>query len=450
MVSFRRFRFAGAMAGLLVAACSASPGPGGLDPASGGASATGGTLPVSGSGGSVPRAGTTGIGGSAGSLVVAGNTSSGGTGGEAKVCDAVMAVSRPLLPTVSILVDNSSSMFETDPPAWPLLYGALMDPTSGVLHALESQVRFGFAAFKGSTSASTEASATCASWTEVAPALDNRAAIDAAYEPIEATWSPGTKWETPTAHAINKAVADLAAFNADPPGPKYILLVTDGNPNTCATLDPQCGQDFAIKAVQDAAAQGIGLFILGLGDIVAQPNNGCPTSARCGLLHLQDMANAGVAAAVQAPPTCDDPLSPDCQYKYAGCNPDQLLTATYTPDAPDVGLPFAVDTRNANAQAELTTTLTGLLNSVVSCTFDMNQYVTGDPTNSSVTLNGSPLTFGDTAGGWLLEPNKYQVTLQGTACEAFKAASAEQGGSGAVVSITFFCDAEGNPITEPR
>ncbi|HEY3500423.1 MAG TPA: vWA domain-containing protein, partial [Polyangiaceae bacterium] len=442
MTSFARLRFAGASGFLFaVAACSAGgdrPGSGGLDP-SGGSSGSGGSLPLAGNAGTAPKGGSGG--GSAGTLAIAGNTSSGGSGGEAKVCDAITATSHPLVPTVTLLVDNSSSMFETEPPAWPLLYGALMDPTAGVLQGLQNRVRFGFAAFKGSTVESTEASPMCASWTEVPPAIDNRAAIDAAYEPIESTWSPGTKWETPTAHAINKAAADLVAFTADPPGPKYILLVTDGNPNTCAKLDPQCGQDQAIKAVQDAAAQGIGLFILGLGDIVAQPNNGCPTSARCGLLHLQDMANAGVAAPVQPPPTCDDPASPDCQYKYAGCHePDKLLTATYTPAAPDVGIPFAVDTRNANAQVELATTLTGLLSDVVSCTFDMNAIVTGDPTNSAVVLEGTPLTYGDTAGGWILEPNGYQVTLQGTACEQFKSAS--MGGSDVNVSITFYCDAE--------
>jgi hypothetical protein len=434
---------------LAAAACSAGGGGTALPESNGGASGTAGGISVSGTGGSVPRAGTGGVGGSGGSLVVAGNTSTGGNGGAPMVCDAVTATSRPLTPTVVLLVDNSSSMFETDPPAWPLLYGALMDPTDGVLQGLQSKVRFGFAAYKGSTTASTEDDVACANWTEVAPALDNRAAIDAAYEPIAATWSQGTKWETPTAHAIRQATADLVAYNPDPPGPKYILLVTDGNPNTCEVLDPQCGQDFSIKATQDAAAQGVGLFILGIGDIVAQPNNGCPTSARCGLSHLQDMANAGVGAPVVPPPTCDDPSSPDCQYKYAGCNPGQLLTATYTPAAPDVGIPFTVDTRNANAQTELATTLTGLLSTVVSCTFDMNAYVTGDPTNSEVLLNGAPLAYGDTAAGWTLEANKYQVTLQGTACETFKSAS--MGGGQVDVSITFFCDpVTGAPIAEPR
>jgi hypothetical protein len=239
------------------------------------------------------------------------------------------------------------------------------------------------------------------------------------------------------------AAADLAAYMPDPPGPKFILLVTDGNPNTCMVLDPQCGQDLSIKAAQDAYAQGIGLFALGIGDIVAQPNAGCPTSARCGRDHLQDLANAGVGAGVRPTPSCDpDWTASGCTFKHESCNQGQTLSATYTSMAPDVGTPFQVDTRNADAQAELVSTLTGLLANVISCTVEMDAVVTGDPALGTVTVGGAPVTYAD-PNGWSLDmTTRYSVTLEGSACETFKA--------GAELHIAFPCDPGGNPIAVRR
>ena len=296
-------------------ACSPSRGGGGGVGDNGGDDGGGGD---SGSGGTIPQGGAgTGAGG-IGGAIPQGGANNGGTG---NVCDSLDVSSKPVTPTVMILVDNSSSMFETMPPAWPILYSALMVPTDGAVKALEGKIHFGFVSYKGSTTASTETSEACADMTnQVAPALNNHAAIDAVYSAI--TWTPGTKWETPTGHAITRAAQTLAAFNPDPPGPKHILLVTDGNPNTCATLDPQCGQDFSIKAAQDAFALGISTFAFGIGDIVAQPNAGCSTNARCGSMHLQDMANAGLGLPVQAPPD---------GFKYEPCNIGQVLNATYSP-----------------------------------------------------------------------------------------------------------------------
>jgi hypothetical protein len=428
---------------VLIAACSAGTDGSGRDLTGGnGGTSTGGTLSVGGSSASGGTGGATGGTGGAvigqGGALSVGGASMGGSAG-VPICQDFSVVPTKQIPTVMLLVDNSSSMFETMPPAWPILYNALMDPATGVVQALDAEIRFGFAAFKGSTTASTEDAAACAMWAKVEPAFDNRDAIDAAYKPI--TWSPGTKWETPTPHAINQAVADLTAYNPDPPGPKYILLVTDGNPNTCAALDPQCGQDLSIKAAQDAYAAGIGLFAMGIGDIVAQPNNGCPTSGRCGALHLQDLANAGIGAPVQPPPGCEDPADPNCQFKYAGCNPGNLLLATYTAAAPDVGVPFSVDTRNADAQTELVSTLTGLLANVISCTVEMDAVVVGNPASGIVTVGGSNVAYDD-PDGWVLDmETKYIVTLQGAACEAFR--------GGGALDIKFPCVMD-IPIVEPR
>lgn len=425
---------------------NSASGSGGVTAAAGATSGgAGGPTSAAGAGGTAGGAAGSGAsaGGSAGMVAAAGMA-----GASPGICEKLDVVSTPQIPTVELLVDTSSSMWETMPPAWPLLYGALMDPTNGVVAPLQSQIRFGFASYKGAQGTS-ESDPACAVMTTVDPALDNHDAIDAVYQMVGDSYDEyktehytTPKWETPTDYAIDYATNVLANYMPTPPGKKYILLVTDGNPNTCVVLDPQCGQDLAIKATQDAYAQGIGLFVLGVGDIVVQPNNGCPSDARCGLLHLQDLANAGVGAGVQPVPGCDDWHASGCTFPHDACNQDQMLLATYTPDSPNVGMPFAVDTSGSNATAELVDSLSSLLNNAVSCTVDMDAIVTGDPALGLVSLDGSPLAYND-PNGWILESDAYSVTLQGSACATFK-----KGGSS--LSITFPCDPSGKPIAVHR
>jgi hypothetical protein len=420
--------------------CGDAGGKGtGLSGGDGGSSAQSGSAgSVAATGGGGTSSGSTGKGGT-GTIQVGG--SGGGTSGSAgagPVCNSLTAKSTLIVPTVLLLVDNSSSMFdENGSPvtAWSLLYDALMDPADGVVKPLASDIRFGFASYKGHQ-ASSETDMACATMTPATPtyALDNYAAIDTVYAMLGSETNNGTKWETPTGHAITRVLPSLVAFQADPPGPKYILLVTDGNPNTCKTIDPQCGQDRTIAAVQAAWAQGVGTFVIGIGDIVTSPDNGCNDQSRCGKEHLQDVANAGMGLPVQAPPT---------DYKYQPCVQSETgdVVATYAAagETPGTAPYFAT-----NDGAMLRKNLGDLLFGVASCTFDLDAVVTGDPRRSNVTLDGDALGFGDTAGGWTLEDNKYQVTLQGSACEKYRS------GDGHDVSIQFLCDEMGMPVAEPR
>jgi hypothetical protein len=198
-------------------------------------------------------------------------------------------------PTVLLLVDGSSSMFEAMNS--DLAYEALMSPESGVVAEFETRVRFGFMAFHGTSTGTSETDPTCAMLASSDFALDNHAAIDEVYAADLASYVLGTKWETPTGHTVGRAATALDAFSAEPPGRKYILLLTDGSPNTCVTFDPQCGQDVAIRAVQDAYALGIRTLVAGVGDF-ANDNLNCDGYARCGLDYVQDIANAGVGALV--------------------------------------------------------------------------------------------------------------------------------------------------------
>jgi hypothetical protein len=411
----------------LVACSAGASGPGG------GVGDDGGGTSGTGTGG-VPLGGTAGTitGGTAGTIP-GGGANNGGTG---NVCDELHVEPKPVTPTVLVLVDNSSSMFEPRAELWDALYNALMDDM-GPIALLQDRIRFGFASYKGLANngqpvATSETDPACAEVTSVPYAFNNFGAIDTAYTALGASYVQGVKWETPTGHAITRVVPDLVAYEADPPGPKIILLVTDGNPNTCRVLDPQCGQDQTIKAVQDAYAAGIGTFVLGIGDIVGA-NTGCvPAQMRCGINHLTDIANAGQGQPVIQPPA---------EYVYQQCVAGPMggagmLTATY---APTGGTLTPLTATNAAAIAPA---LQGLLNGFVSCTVEMDAIVRGEAARGTVIVTPKMgqernVANNDQADGWMLEPNNYQVTLLGQACEDLK-----NGGS---VDISFPCG-----VAEPR
>jgi hypothetical protein len=225
--------------------------------------------------------------GGGGSSGTGGSGGSGNTGG---------------VPVVMMLIDGSSSMFEPRTSYWDPAYEALMDSEDGALTEYADRIRFGLAVYQGSKTPSSEPDPACATISTSSIALDNSAAIDTIYKGVGDAFVLNTKYETPTGHAVNRLTTTLSGYDPDPPGPKYLVLVTDGNPNTCATLDPQCGQDIAIKAVQDARAAGIRTLVLGMGDILTV-NSGCtPAVMNCGTAHLQDLANAGLGLGVGAQP----------------------------------------------------------------------------------------------------------------------------------------------------
>jgi hypothetical protein len=423
-------------------ACSAGGGrTGGVgDDEVGGRSGTG-------TGGALPLGGTSGSNnGGTGAIIQGGSNNNGGTG---NVCDELTVSSRPVTPTVMMLVDNSSSMYPPDSVGlWDGLYQALMNPTTGAVKPLESKIRFGFASFRGKDGVAVpETDNSCAeietvgtvTQATVAPALDNHAAIDAVYTAIgtQGRNPDNAQWETPTGHAINRIAATLANFEADPPGPKFILLVTDGNPNTCLVGDPQCGSDVSIKAVQDAYAAGIGTIALGVGAIV-NSNAGCePTDAyRCGALHLQDIANAGTGQPVEPPPM--NYWYQNCATAQSGTHPGTPLSTYAAPGGGGMS-PYYEASDPGLIRAQLQALLAG----VISCTLDMDAIVTGDYMRGTVTIKPEsggerPVTPNDQADGWVLEPNKFQVTLTGQACADYKAGNAD-------VHISFPCG-----VAEPR
>jgi hypothetical protein len=428
--------------------------------ASGGAAVTGGAGgagAVAGAGGSAASAGTGSgaMSGAGGSLAPTGGTggasAAGGSAG-AGVCQELAVVPTPQIPIVAIVVDNSSSMYEPRAELFDRLYDALMNPTTGAIKPLEDKVRFGFSSFRSPDETRVpETDDSCAEIVSVPYALTNFAAIDERYKEVGLDGrhptgcgatpnEPGcgeTDWETPTGHSLRRIAADLAAFPADPPGSKkYILFVTDGTPNTCMVANPNCGQDLALKTIQDAYAAGVGTFVVGIGNIT-RDNPGCTlASMRCGDDHLQDVANAGTGQPVAPPPMSY--WYEQCPAQASGVNPG-TPQATYAADATLAGTsPFYT----ATTADELRTALNGLLSDVISCTVEMDAKVTGNPALGTVTVGGTPVNYSD-PDGWTLDMTTlYTVTLQGAACETFK--------SGAVLNIEFPCDPSGNPIAVRR
>jgi hypothetical protein len=293
----------------------AGTGAGGTGGAAG-AGASGGTGEAgagnAGEGSTTGGAAGAGAGGGAGEGGGAGSSTA-GTGGSSGASGET--------PTVAVLLDGSSSMFEPRELLWDALHVALMDPTNGAIPAFDQELRLGFNVFRGSHVQHEENDPECAAITSVSYAVDNAPAIGDIYDLLSGDYVVGVKWETPTGHALNRVASALAAESVADGGDKYIVLITDGNPNTCGTLDPQCGQDLVVKAVQDAYALGIRTLVFGLGDVLL-PNGGCdPSLMPCGPVHLQDIANAGLGLPVASPPP---------YYYVTPCVVDGILTATYS------------------------------------------------------------------------------------------------------------------------
>src|SRR5262249_10256949 len=141
-------------------------------------------------------------------------------------------------------------------------------------------VKFGLSLY--SSKNGTQSGAKCPVLHEVTSAISN-------YQAIEAVYGPAKPYkDTPTGDSINAITAELVTL---PPGPKYILLVADGLPDTCPDPNPAnnkaqaAANAYTVKAAQDAYAQGIGIIMMGVSTDIAPQ-------------HLQDMANAGAGKPV--------------------------------------------------------------------------------------------------------------------------------------------------------
>jgi hypothetical protein len=171
------------------------------------------------------------------------------------------------------------------------------------------------------------------------------------------------------------------------PGPKVIVLATDGEPDTCAQPNPQNGQPESIAAAQAAFGKGIETYVISVGSGVS-------------LNHLQDMANAGKGLTVGG-----------------------SQNATYY---------------QANNQASLVSAFNEIIYGVRSCVFTLDGKVdAAEAGKGVVTLDGKALGYND-PNGWKLNPPS-EVELVGTACSAIKSGDHK-------VAIDFPCGVYSPPV----
>lgn len=323
-----------------------------------------------------------------------------GTGG-APGCIDLDVDFTPQVPTVLLLIDRSGSMTAEgsfgaavqaavddgsytlgDCPAnndwrWNVVRDVLMSPTKGVVKPLEDRVRFGMSLYssrngqiKPGNSGPVEVDPTkmCPELIEVPIALGNHQAM------LDELKCSDISDDTPTGESLLAAAATLAAFKE--PGPKVIVLATDGEPDNC-----EC-PDFGGRVPDKCKAAGVPDQIKA--DVVATAGQihaddvtihviNVSTPGNVGLQqHLADVAMAGGGEV------------------YPGFSPGALSAA-----------------------------FEDIIDGVRSCVIDLDgEIAKGKESSGTVTLDGDALALDDD-DGWRVN-NPSQIELLGEACEAIK------------------------------
>src|SRR5436190_14827510 len=237
---------------LLLWGCSAgvkpsTTGTAGTGPGTGGNQGTAGTQ---GRGGTGP-----GIAGFGGSII---------TNPAAGSCQTTDFMFEPKIPTVYLVVDRSGSMFDclsttgnVEPMCGANNQGSLMDTSwyklkeaaRAVLTSLEHGVHFGFATIWGTNPMQGGMCPPLQGMIadKVAPAADNATPIMSLYDSLPAqpnTTQSGMKFETPASETLEIIGKELMGLTT--PGDKYILFITDGQPDYCDDSNSLCAPDSVI------------------------------------------------------------------------------------------------------------------------------------------------------------------------------------------------------------
>ncbi|HET7541599.1 MAG TPA: vWA domain-containing protein [Polyangiaceae bacterium] len=297
------------------------------------------------------------------------------------VCEAVTVAIDDLRPALTLVVDQSFSMGfhypDNESPAtrWSLVGDALFDPTFGVVKQFEASVRFGIAFFTGHSMSG----GMCPILNEEPARVRNYAALSTLYRSL------APDGDTPTGEALQQIVTELSQSPSQ--GPRSILLVTDGNPDTCAMPNPDLGQPEAVAAVQRAYKTGIDVYVLGISNGIAGEN-------------LQQLANAGKG---------------------------RPLDLVWGVDA-GAAEPFQASGNVLGLAAQLAE----ILNRIPLCEVHLRRDVSvSEITSAHVLLDGQPLAYSIANGYVLADPRR--LVIVGQACEALKA-------GGRQLSVRISCD----------
>src|SRR6478609_5958660 len=297
-------------------------------------------------------------------------------------CESVSVAIDELRPALTLVVDQSLSMrsrYPDDPsPAtrWSLVGDALFEPTNGVVKRFESSVRFGIAFF---TSHGGFVGGVCPIMNEVPAQTRNYSALNMLYRSL------APDGDTPTGDALEQVVSELKSIPSQ--GPQSILLVTDGNPDSCLQANPDQGQPQAVAAAQRAFGAGIELYVLGISNGIAGQN-------------LQQLANAGLG---------------------------RPIDSVWGVDA-DAAQPFQA----SDSVVGLTAQLAELLNRIPLCEVGLRRDVApGEAASAHVLLDGQPLEYSG-VDGYVLKDARH-LAIVGKACDAVKA-------GGRQLSVRIACD----------
>jgi hypothetical protein len=308
----------------------------------------------------------------------------GGTGGDASCADINVTLAK-ITPTVLLLIDQSGSMTDFEYPAdsgitrWEALRQALIDPATGIVKQLQNDVSFGVALY------SWKRSGMCPNVTNVPWKVGNYASIFNIYA------DAGTIDNTPTAESIMSVIGfnDAGVLNgkgfaaAHTPGPKILVLATDGDPDMCSDPDSngdQAPRQFTVWATQRTYDAGIPTYVISVGEDID-------------LAHQKQVANAG-----------------------QGQNPNTGDAAVYRP----------------TNKTALVNALNKVILGVRSCKFTLNgSVVAGTENKGVVTLNGTPLTYNDSNGWKLNSPTELEFV--GNSCKTLQTTLDAQ------VSVRFPC-----------
>ncbi len=371
------FLVAAATGALLFGALGCSAG---VRMSSAGSGGSGNTIGSGGSGGSPGTGGRVVVTGAGGDIVMTVDAGPSDAAG----CQTTDVMFAPTNPTVYLLVDRSGSMFhcltgntgdavcaDMTNTSWSNLKTAIEQ----VLPQLDSQVRFGFSTVYGTNPVG---GGMCPSLqgmltNNVPPALNNAGAIATLYDglpfPPNST-QMGIKFESPISESIGNVTTALMA-DTDP-GSKYILLITDGQPDYCDDSNSLCAPDSVIWKLQTANAANIPTIVFGIQTALFDLAPGV----------LQGFANAGAGEPTLAPiksggssfdfyDQCASVAGWAADLTAKGTAPargDTLgtysttmgPTVPYTPNASDVSM----------LVAQLSTALSG----VRSCVFDLSKF----------------------------------------------------------------------------
>jgi hypothetical protein len=267
--------------------------------------------------------------------------------------------------TVLLLIDQSQSMSFAfgDSTRWDVLREAIIDPDVGLLASLDPNARVGLMLYTGRGGFSNPLG--CPLLTQVSAEFDSVEAVRETYQAA----GPQRGGDTPTGESIAQAALALSIVTSA--SPRYILLATDGEPDTCAQPKPSEGLPLALQAASAAFAQGIRVFVLGVSDGLDA-------------WRVQQLANAG-----------------------AGKDPNLV----YGVDA-DAEQPFSASTD----PRELAGQLRGIIGDVRSCTIELGARVGNERTpQGRLLLDGQPIE-NDRLNGWtFVDANT--VRLNGAACD---------------------------------